>query len=229
MPTTRTLALIACTAWLAGCATSGGGVPASDTARLAAYQRARSCCDDAAAFAFEALPREGVLARTIDAQSPLFEFQSGRSHFAAFRLPPGDEPYRIKVKSMFSGPDSPDGYVFYPVVALLDESMFVSRVTGVDNLRLDQALTVPGGESGLSVTIAFDPRQAAERYLVVFTPAVLLGSAPEEHREGDLLTAPTLAWLERNGTALVEPSPYGRIELTVIPGVPLVEGGSRND
>jgi maltose operon periplasmic protein len=229
MPTIRTLALIATAAWLAGCATTGGGLPSSDTARLAAYQRAKTCCDDPAAFTFEALPAEGTLARVIDTQSPMFEFQSGRSHFAAFRLPPGEEPYRVKVKGLFAGPDRPDGYVFYPVVALLDESMFVSRVTGIDNLRLDQSLTVPGGESGLSVTVPFDPRQASERYLVVFTPAVLFGAAPEEHREGDLLTAATQAWLERNGTALVEPSPYGRIEITVIPGTTLIDAGARDD
>jgi maltose operon protein len=237
MPANRlspaTLAL--CAVLLTGCAVTGGGtsagVPASDTARLAAYQRATPCCTDPAGFAFEPLPAVGTVTRLIGASTPLYEFQSGRSHFAAFRLPEGDEPYRVRVKSFFAGPVGPGGYIFYPVVALLDDSLFVSRVTDLDHLRLDQGLAVPGGQAGLAVTVPLDRRLAKERYLVVFTPAVLLGAPPEERREGDLLTDSAQEWMARRSAALVEPSPYGRIEVTVIPGsgpaeAPEPDGGS---
>lgn len=218
--TTFTALLLAAT--LAGCAATSAGLPGSDTARLAAYERAKACCDDPGRFDFEALPATGTVTRVIGTAAPLFEFQSGRSHFAAYRLPDADEPYRVRVKSFFAGRSGPDGYVFYPVVALLDESMFVSRVTGIDNLRLDQGLTVPGGESGLVVTVPLDRRVARERYLVVFTPAVLLGSPPDDRREGDMLTEPVREWMQKRGV-FVAPSPYGRIEVSVIPGSPLIE------
>lgn len=230
MPIARlpaTLSLVALC--LTGCATAATGIAASDTGRLAAFQRARECCTDPAEFVFEPLPAAGTVQRRIDSAAPLFEFQSGRSHFAAFRLPDGDEPYRVRVKSSFAGPSGPGGHVFYPVVALLDESLFVSRVTGVDNLRLDQGLTVPGGESGLSITVPLDRRVARERYLVVFTPGVLLGAAPEERREGDLLTAAAQAWMDKHAAAMVEPSPYGRVEVTVIPGMSLVDAPPDDD
>jgi maltose operon protein len=230
MPIARlTIAVSLCALHLAGCATSTAGTPASDAGRLAAYQRASECCTDPAAFPFEPLPAAGSVRRRIDPTTPLFEFQSGRSHFAAYRLPDGDEPFRVRVKSFFEGPGGPGGHVFYPVAALLDESLFVSRVTGVDSLRLDLGLTVPGGESGLSVTVPLDRRVARERYLIVFTPGVMLGAAPDERREGDLLTATTQAWMDRHQAAFVEPSPYGRIEVTVIPGLPLVEATRDDD
>jgi hypothetical protein len=67
------------------------------------------------------------------------------------------------------------------------------------------------------VTAPFDPGISRERYLVVFTPAVLLGSPPAERREGDVLTLPTLDWLQRRGEAIVPPSPFGRLRIVIAP------------
>ena len=41
-------------------------------------------------FAADGILAAGTVQRRIDSAAPLFEFQSGRSHFAAFRLPDGD-------------------------------------------------------------------------------------------------------------------------------------------
>jgi maltose operon protein len=200
---------------LAGCA-STTGLPHSDTARLAAYERAVPCCTDPALLGFVDLPATGVVDVTIGPGSQLFDFQSGRSFLAAFRLPERSGPYRVRVKSFFEGPAGPDGFVFYPSVALMDEWFIVSRVSGLDNLRLDPGLAAPDGEAGLVVTIPLDSAQARERYLVVFTPAALLGGAPEERREGDVLTAAATAFMAQRGQAMVEPSPFGRLRVTVI-------------
>ena len=199
---------------LAGCASLPPPYPVDAAGRQLAYQAARPCCDDAAAFDFVDLPASGSIEVVVGAASPAFEFHSGLSPFAAFRLPPGERPYRVRVKSLF---EAADGSVFYPVMAMLDEGYIVTRLSNLESLQLDQALAVPGGESGLAVTAPFDPAYARERYLVVFTPAVLLGAAPSSRREGDVVTLPTLQWLERRGAGLVEPSPYGRLQLTVAP------------
>ncbi len=211
-------ALIILVATLAsGCAASARPYPAALDARFAAYDRAASCCDDPAAFNYAELPQAGALDVVIGTLSPVFEFQSGRSHFAAFRLPESAQPYRVRVRSLFDDPQADRASVFYPVLAMMDDTFIVTRVSGLDNLRLEQGLTVPGGEPGLAITAPFDPALARERYLVVFTPAVLLGSPPPERRDGDLLTAATRLWLERRGDAVVEPSPYGRLSISVAP------------
>lgn len=211
-------ALIVFAAALAsGCAASARPYPGSLDARFAAYDRAAPCCEDPAAFAYAELPQAGTLDFAIGTLSPSFEFQSGRSHFAAFRLPESAQPYRVRVRSLFDDPQADRASVFYPVLAMMDETFIVTRVSSLDNLRLEQALTEPGGEPGLAISAPFDPAHAKERYLIVFTPAVLLGAAPPERRDGDVLTVATRLWLERRGDAVVEPSPYGRLSISVAP------------
>jgi hypothetical protein len=124
----------------------------------------------------------------------VFEFHSGMSPFVAFELPAQTVPYRVRVKSLFDA-KSDDDAVFYPVVALLDDTYIVTQMTGLDNLRLEPALATVGGETGLAVSIGINPAEQRVRYLVVFTPAALLGAPPDSRREGDLLTPSSIAWL----------------------------------
>lgn len=185
---------------LAGCAAGAAVTP---------------CCTDPATFPFQPLPAAGHAETRIDRRSPVFEFQSGPSPFAAFELPQAAGPYRLRVKSLFE--PAAAGGVFYPVLAVLDDAFVVLRLTGLDNLRLEPALATPGGESGLAVTLAMDPATERGRYLVVFTPAALLAPLPEGRREHDLLTPATLTWLESQGDALVPPAARGRLQITVAP------------
>ena len=202
---------------LAGCAAAPRPYPADLDARLAAYAQGVPCCDDPAGFDFATLPAAGTVEVVIGEASPSFEFQSGLSRFAAFRLPESDASFRVQVKSYFDEAAPPAGSVFYPVLAMMDDAFIVTRVSNLENLRLDQALATPGGASGLAVVAPFDPGVSRERYLVVFTPAVLLGAPPPERREGDVLTLPTLDWLDRRGEGVVAPSPFGRLRITVAP------------
>ena len=202
---------------LAGCAATPPPYPEDLASRIALYSSAAPCCEDPAAFAYAALPGAGTVEFVIGRDSPTFEFQSGASRFAAFRLPDTREPFKVQVKSFFDGPRAPDGNVFYPVLAMMDEAFIVTRVSSLENLRLDQALATPGGEDGLAVVAPFDPGYSRERYLVVFTPAILLGAPPAERREGDVLTSPTLEWIGRRNENIVNPSPFGRLRITVAP------------
>jgi maltose operon protein len=204
---------------LAGCAATPQPYPADLGARLAAYGSAAACCADPGQFDYAPLPPAGTVNATIGADSPAFEFHSGLSHFAAFRLPEGDSPYRVRVKSLFDG-EAPGGSLFYPVVAMLDESFIVTRVSGLDNLRLEPSLAKPGAEAGLALVAPFDPGVSRERYIVVFTPAVLLGAGPEERSEGDMVTLPAVEWLQRNERRVLDPSPFGRLEILVAPAQP---------
>lgn len=195
--------------------------PASTEARLALYAEATACCDDPSGFQFNALPQRGFADALLDRASPVFDFQSGKSPFAAFELPKVDGPYRIRIKSLFDARDGGKSGVFYPVVALLDETFIVVQMTGLDNLRLEPALATVGGEAGLAVTMPINPAELHGRYLVVFTPAALLGAVPESRREGDLLTPATLAWMERRDDTALPASPFGRLRITVAPDMPV--------
>jgi hypothetical protein len=209
---------------LAGCATlPSQSYPASTEARLALYARTKACCDDPSGFAFQPLPERGYADATVDRASPAFEFQSGLSPLAAFKLPRVTAPYRLRIKSLFDNGRSDAASVFYPVVALLDDTYIVVRMTSLENLRLEPALATVGGEAGVAVTLPIDPALEDGRYLVVFTPAALLGAAPEERREGDMLTPATMAWLERRGDTVVPASPYGRLRITIAPETAVAE------
>ncbi|MBX3704400.1 MAG: hypothetical protein KF822_11560 [Steroidobacteraceae bacterium] len=202
----------------AGCAAAPlQSYPPGTAERLTLYAEATPCCDDPSGFRYAALPPRGFADADIGREAPAFDFHSGLSPFAAFELPQATAPYRVRVRSLFDPRDGGEAGVFYPVVALLDETFIVTYMTGLDNLRLEPALATVGGEAGLAVTVPIDPRTQRGRYLVVFTPAVLLGAPPGNRREGDILTPASLAWMDRRGKAALPASPYGRLRITVAP------------
>ncbi len=210
---------VAAAALLGGCASQPTqSYPASAASRLAAYAKATSCCDDPSGFPFADLPKQGYADATVGAASPVFDFQSGLSPFVAYELPDADVPYRIRVKSLFDGRGDRAG-VFYPVVAMLDDAFIVVHMTGLESLRLEPALATTGGESGLAVSIGIDPALQKGKYLIVFTPAALLGKPPADDREGDMLSPASLAYIERRGETALPASPYGRLRVTIAPEV----------
>jgi len=211
---------------VAGCATqSPSSYPADTEARLATFAETTTCCDDPSGFRFVALPKQGYADATVDVSSPVFDFQSGMSPFAAFELPDQARPYRVRVKSLFDARGDGAAGVFYPVVALLDDTYIVVHMTGLESLRLEPALATVGGESGLAVSVGIDPADETGKYLVVFTPAALLGMPPPGDREGDVLSLAALAWMERRGEAALPASPYGRIRITVAPEIAVPDDG----
>ena len=215
----NSIAVLAATL-LAACASQPApSYPAPTASRLATYDKATPCCDDPSGFRFGALPKQGFADATVDASSPVFEFQSGLSPFAAYELPDTATPYRIRVKSLFDRRGADKAGVFYPVVALLDDAFIVVHMTGLESLRLEPALATAGGESGLAVSLGVNPAEQKGKYLVVFTPAALLGKAPDSDREGDMLSLSSMAYLERRGESALPASPYGRIRVTIAPEV----------
>ncbi len=102
---------------------------------------------------------------------------------------------------------------------MLDETYIVVHMTGLESLRLEPSLATVGGKSGLAVSVGLDPADQKGKYLVVFTPAALLGQPPPEDREGDILSLSALAWMERSGEAALPASPYGRLQVTIAPEI----------
>ena len=160
---------------LAGCAaSSGSSYPAATPARPANYARATPCCDDPSSFDFVALPRQGRVEAVLDATTPVFDFQSGVSPFVAFELPDQQSRYRVRVKSLIDPKAGDASGIFYPVIALLDETFIVVHMSGLESLRLEPSLATVDGRSGVAVSIGIDPADQKGKYLVVFTPAAML-------------------------------------------------------
>jgi hypothetical protein len=134
---------------------------------------------DPSAFHYEPLPAQGTVEVRIDARDPAFEFKTGPSAYRAFRLPAGDAAYLIEVRGLLEGGlDARRAHVFYPVVALLTEDYLLSRQTDVEALRFELPFSEAARSPAYRVSIGVDPAQAKERYLVIYTPAPLLGMRP---------------------------------------------------
>jgi len=213
---------------LPGCAaSSGSSYPAATPARLANYAKATPCCDDPSGFSFVALPKQGRVDAVIDAKTPVFDFQSGVSPFVAFKLPDQASRYRVRVKSLIDPKADTDSGIFYPVIALLDDTFIVVHMSGLENLKLEPSLATIGGKTGIATSVGIDPADEKARYLVVFTPAAMLGQPPPPDREGDMLSLSALTWMERSGDSALPASPYGRLQVTIAPEMAVAAAPSR--
>jgi hypothetical protein len=178
-----------------------------DSALLAST---KACCEDPSGFTYQPLPADGAVDFTIDRRSPLFEFQSGRSFFHAFRLPTSGKPYLVELRSFLDGRAPRDARVFYPVVAILTDDFLVSRATDLDALRFDLPMLERTTAPAYRLQVPLDPSSRRERYLVVFTPAPLL-----EARPVDASTPGAAQQAARS--AYLGASAFGRLSVTVRP------------
>jgi hypothetical protein len=213
----RTPALILAACLLGGpVAAAADAIPSSGRTQQRLYRSTQVCCTDPADFEFIDTTLPGRTVLDVGPGSRLFDFHSGRSFFAALRLPATSESYRVRVKSLLQGKGD-STRVFYPLVALLNDNFIVTRLSSLGHLRLEPGLVTPGGASGLAVTIRVDPAVAQERYLIVFTPAVLLGEPPPERREGDVVTDTATEYFERKAGAAITPAVFGRLQVSLVP------------
>ena len=179
---------------------------------------ATGCCTDPARFKYEPLPSDGSVDLVIDAKSPTFEFQSGMSAFRAYALPSATRPYVVEVRSFLSrGPDPRSARVFYPVVAVLTDDFLVSRTTDLESLRFDLPLFEETTAPAYRLVLAVDPGNSHEKYLVVYTPALL-----NEGRTLPPISTPESA-ADAAKIAFLGAAPYGRLRITLRPGEPAPE------
>jgi hypothetical protein len=171
---------------------------------------------DPARFSYRALALSGGVDFELDRHSPTFEFHTGLSPFAAFRLPDTQDAYRVEVISFLEHPEDPAAArVFYPMVALLTGDFLVSRTSDVDALHFDLPILEQTTRPAYRVTIAIDPHQADERYLIVYTqhgfleppaPVILSTDEPTAGMHGGLLGASDL------GKLRIELRPLGSMD-----------------
>jgi hypothetical protein len=206
-PRATRAAALACAALLGPAAVPAAAAPTE----LALVEATPACCEDPSRFGYQALPAEGSVDFAIDRKSPLFEFQSGKSFFRAFRLPTSGRPYTLELRSFLENPESPrTARVFFPVMAVLTDDFLVSRATDLDALRFDLPVLEQTTAPAYRVQLPVDPANTRERYLVVFTPAQLLAA-----RGVQVTTPETAAQAARS--AFLGASAFGRLRITLRP------------
>lgn len=169
-----------------GLGTRGAAAPedAAHADDLAALRGAIPCCRSLAELPYETLPvdRDETLSLTLDAKAPAFEFSTGKSFFAAFRLPDGPRPLEICMTSTRSRPA--DGAlafserrhpqpVFHPAALILDERFRVNRLAqDLDGFHAEFTPGLMGGSKrldSLSGCVYVDGPPEANAYLVFLT------------------------------------------------------------
>lgn len=126
------------------------------------------CCTTYSEFPFVQLQDNEDIKFDIDLASPVGSFVSGNSHFAAFRFSDRSQEVKIELASRFI-----DDSVFAPTALLLDENFQV-----VTQYKLEDFQTLPSNAFTSTRYIASFRADAAKTpYLVVYTPADLLGES----------------------------------------------------
>jgi hypothetical protein len=195
----------------AACAVLLGAAATASPTDISLVEATVPCCADPSQFGWQALPAKGSIDFAIDRKSPLFEFQSGRSFFHAFRLPSSGGPYTLELRSFLKDAESPrSARVFFPVLAILTDDFLVSRATDLDSLRFDLPMLEQTIAPAYRVQLPMDPANTRERYLVVFTPTQLLSA------RGVQVTTPESA-AQAARSAFLGASAFGRFRVTLRP------------
>lgn len=193
------------------------------TEQLSILDKAAVCCTSMREFKYAPIFMSEEKEVALGAESPAFVFESGKSFFAAYKLPSWTAPYQIRAEAQGG---NVRGGMFSPSVLMLDSEFKVTR-------QFNVAQGAGGNARPGIVHIFVNERDKDEQYLVLFTAKL---SSPEG--VNTLFATPTTIAI---GTMPVQIgasetrvslrySPAGEIHLKVWPYQPLRAGqASRPD
>lgn len=139
--------------FLAGCQTYN---PVRDAELL---RQKSSCCENFSELPYRKLVVEQRLDISLDENSPVFDFDSGRYFFQAFELPEWQGPLQVTFVAGTFGSAGRVGVV-RPVIRMLDAQFKQTRQLGPDDARHWQG-------SRFDFTVFINSEDSAERYMVV--------------------------------------------------------------
>ncbi len=147
-----------------------------------ALEAAPVCCASLADLPYRPLDREGPITLDLAAGSPAYTFDTGKSFFAAFALPPGPRPLEVSVTSRLHALTpaiAANRPIFNPAVAILDERHRVRQF--LHEPGSFAVMPVPGATAGIEVrgTFHIDATREDAAYLVVLTTDALRARSAE--------------------------------------------------
>jgi maltose operon periplasmic protein len=133
--------------------------------------RAEESVDSAyAAFSYQQLPIGKSIKTSIDTRSPGYQFPTGNSYFAGYRLPDSADPLLVTIKSYLSL------QVFFPCALLLNEQFSPTRFITAPQVHYVEPGFIERGH--VESTIQIDSARH-ERYLIVLTSDDALSNRQE--------------------------------------------------
>lgn len=135
---------------------------------------AKECCQSMAEFRYDPLLEGKRVDFTLDASSPVFRFETGKSYFKAFSLPKKQFPYSVHIRSFALGETIKTAHIFYPQVALLDEHYRVVASNHPAAIFVTKAGTIETASvSWTALGIKFEDsllvNHPEARYIVIYT------------------------------------------------------------
>lgn len=180
-------------------------------AAVSALSNASVCCRDLSSLPYKELPVGAGQVVAIDASSPVYQFEEGRSYFAAYRLPVNSGDLRITVEGIV------DHTLFNPVALMLDSRFKVTRKLGPETFKYEPARFMSGDRMEAVFTV--DRSQVGnpnnESYMLVYTDESKLGEATTVMSQTKLM-AKSLSVVDYGAKDPVVPhSPWGVVRLSV--------------
>lgn len=150
-------------ALLAGCASEP-----STQLEITPPSNSDVCCSDFSQYPFAQLRDNEEIKFDIDLASPVGAFETGNSHFAAFRFSDRSGDVTVSISSLMV-----DDNVFAPEVLILDENFAVVRT-----IKLDEFKVLPSDAFTRTRYVAkFKANAAKTPYFLIYTPAMRLGES----------------------------------------------------
>lgn len=160
---------ISCFLLLLGCAAPYASV-------MKSYQDAPLCCRSVKEFEFQKLTVGQSVNFEIDVHSKAYLFDTGKSYFKSFELPPYVKPYHIVVASYMLGDHIDSAYIFFPYVMIMDKDYRIVRSIGRETFELKKTGVTEtwGLRYKLEGGMDFREENANEKYLIILTTDELL-------------------------------------------------------
>ncbi|MBW8191745.1 hypothetical protein K0504_11930 [Neiella marina] len=145
---------------------------------VSSLSQTNDCCASIAEFSFQPMAIDGIVDLMIDANSPAYSFPSGKSYFAAIKLPDNVPTFSVYIKSRAKKS------VFAPAALLLDANRQPVRVIPAAAARYTPAEMLDYDSLDLSFTIerSYLDNPKTEYYMVILTtPADMAGQTQMIH------------------------------------------------
>jgi len=184
---------------------------------------ARPCCAGLDALTYAPLAPGETRAGSIGPDSPVFDFDGGRSRFSAWSLPPAEAARVLSIRSVVTPSNLPAQrrfYIFAPAVTLLDADHRVLQTLESGVFTPVPASVLPPRQASIQARIPLDGALAGTRYVVLHTTRSVLEREWSTWMPGFM---PIPGGVLPTGLAervSMEAAISGEVELTLLPASP---------
>jgi hypothetical protein len=152
---------------------------------------------------------------TLDEHSPAYPFDTGKSYFAAFRLPDPLKRRDLEVSTFrrFGLEPGQETRFFLPQIVLLDESFRITRVTDAAQVQYKEPGFIESGR--YRAMLELDPKRWPERFFIIrTTDAFMRLTFPEEGGIANNFSGPPApSWYEATAPWYAHFGPIGEVSV----------------